>query len=231
MANNKVQLADGSVLIDLTDTTAVVADVAQGKYFYGADGVKREGIASSSGGEDFLVKRCQNTLTSYESEDVTKIIAAAFRDCSALTSLKTYNVKTFGGYVFYQTHLQKIAFPKATDIAVQTFCNIASGYLKELDFGTSLSRIRQQAFSNNSNFEVLVLRRNGVTTLDNINSFNSTNFASGKAGGTLYVPQAQIANYQSATNWSTILGYTNNQILPIEGSIYETQYADGTPIA
>lgn len=26
------------------------------------------------------------------------------------------------------------------------------------------------------------------------------------------------------------LGYANNQILPIEGSIYETKYADGTPI-
>ncbi len=187
--------------------------------------------AIEAGGEDFLVKRCMNTLTSYESEDVTKIIASAFRDCSALASLKTYNVKTFAGYAFYGTHLQKIAFPNATDIAIQTFCNIASGYLKELDFGTRLSRIRSSAFSNNSNFAVLVLRRNGVTTLDNTNAFNSTKFASGSTGGTLYVPQAQIANYQSATNWSTILGYTNNQILPIEGSIYETQYADGTPIA
>ena len=45
MANNKVQLADGSVLIDLTDTTAVAADVAAGKYFYGADGIKYIGTA------------------------------------------------------------------------------------------------------------------------------------------------------------------------------------------
>lgn len=43
MANNKVQLANGTVLIDITDTTATTSDVAQGKYFYGADGIKLAG--------------------------------------------------------------------------------------------------------------------------------------------------------------------------------------------
>ena len=41
------------------------------------------------------------------------------------------------------------------------------------------------------------------------------------SAGTLYVPNDLIASYQSASNWSTILGYTNNQIKKIEGSIYE----------
>lgn len=50
MANNKVQLADGTTLIDLTDTTAAASDVAAGKYFYTAAGVKTEGIASGGGG-------------------------------------------------------------------------------------------------------------------------------------------------------------------------------------
>ena len=52
------------------------------------------------------------------------------------------------------------------------------------------------------------------------------------------MPRAQIENYKNATNWSTILSYTKsdgetlqNQILPIEDSIYETQYADGTLIS
>ncbi len=53
MANNKVQLADGTVLIDLTDTTATADDVAEGKYFYSSAGVKLTGTGkniSSSGG-------------------------------------------------------------------------------------------------------------------------------------------------------------------------------------
>lgn len=36
-------------LIDLTDTTAVASDVAQGKYFYGKDGVKTEGTNQGGG--------------------------------------------------------------------------------------------------------------------------------------------------------------------------------------
>ena len=48
MAVNKV-VYGSSTLIDITDTTAVAADVAQGKYFYTADGVKREGTASGGG--------------------------------------------------------------------------------------------------------------------------------------------------------------------------------------
>lgn len=46
MANNKVQLADGTTLIDLTDTTATASDVAIGKYFYTVAGVKTQGTAS-----------------------------------------------------------------------------------------------------------------------------------------------------------------------------------------
>lgn len=43
MAVNKVQLADGTTLIDITDTTASAADVAEGVVFYTADGVRTVG--------------------------------------------------------------------------------------------------------------------------------------------------------------------------------------------
>lgn len=46
MANNKIQLSDGTVLLDITDTTATAADVTQGKYFYNAAGVKTTGTAA-----------------------------------------------------------------------------------------------------------------------------------------------------------------------------------------
>ena len=48
MAVNKVELADGTSLIDITDSTVEASDVAAGKVFYTAAGVRTVGTAQSS---------------------------------------------------------------------------------------------------------------------------------------------------------------------------------------
>ena len=101
--------------------------------------------------------------------------------------------------------------------------------LKTVDFA-KIPNLTANFFNQSPLLDTVILRKSSVVSLDNINAFTGA-FASGGAGGTLYVPSSLISSYQSANNWSTILGYADNQIKAIEGSIYETQYADGTPIA
>lgn len=113
--------------------------------------------------------------------------------------------------------------------------------LELLDFTyTGGSGFQQNAFYDDSNFKTLILRGDSVVPLNNTNAFtHSTPFASGGSGGTLYVPADLITSYQGASNWSTILGYTNNQIKSIESTHTDPNapfdmtlyYADGTPIS
>lgn len=129
--------------------------------------------------------------------------------------------------MFQLSGIKYLVAPKATEIYSKA-CYQCSALLAA-DILSGLNK-QGNVFEGSTKMNVLVLRNTSLVSLYNINIFNNTPFASGKAGGTLYVPQALIASYQAATNWSTILGYANNSIQAIEGSIYETQYVDGTPI-
>lgn len=150
----------------------------------------------------------------------------SFDGCTALESveLPTLNQEKFnygwvGRSMFYNCRsLSSVSMPINPTVQESMFqgCTV----LPMLDL-PKVSRIRANAFSGCSALNVLILRTDSVCTLENINAFNNSPFASGKTGGTLYVKSAQVAGYQAAANWSTILGYASNNILPIEGSPYE----------
>ena len=89
-----------------------------------------------------------------------------------------------------------------------------------------------------SKCDTIILRNSSLTSLTNYNVFRGSRYASGGAGGTIYIPKSLYdhlgdgtsLDYKAATNWSTVEGYGTITWAQIEGSIYETQYADGTPI-
>ena len=56
---NKVVLADGTELINISDSTAVAADVAQGKYFYLPSGEKTQGTGSGGSGDGYVWQDAQ----------------------------------------------------------------------------------------------------------------------------------------------------------------------------
>lgn len=164
-----------------------------------------------------------------------------FTDCNNLEKVLAPNADTIDGAPFQRcSNLKTAVFPKMKCIYSYAFQNCTN--LESADFGgtpkSGQGLIRTQIFDGATKFGTLVLRANAVWSLTYINVFNNTPFASGKAGGTLYVPAAMISAYQAATNWSVILGYTNNQIKSIESTATDpdapvdltTHYIDGTLI-
>jgi len=157
---------------------------------------------TSTEGSDYMFRNCTN-LENVSFPVLTRLgqANAYFEGCSKLTSvdLKTVNDGYIGSSMFRNCTL--LAF---------------------IDLGAPSVRINSGAFIGCSSLKTVVLRKaNSVLPLYNINVFENTPFDSGGTGGTLYVPQSLISSYQSANNWSTILGYANNSIEAIEGSIYE----------
>jgi len=177
-----------------------------------------------------------------------------FESCGRLQSVSFPELVDAGsgGYTFSKcsalknVHMPKTTFPTYMFDACTSLVNIALGYgrASRAETGTymffkctslaavdlsNVSKINANLLRGSS-ANVLILRDTTLTALGSTGAFDVSAFASNGAGGTLYVPSALVSSYQSATNWSTILGYANNSIQAIEGSQYENYYADGTPI-
>ena len=151
---------------------------------------------------------------------------SAFNGCTALESVELptlsgekFNYSWAGIRMFSGCRaLKSVSMPHAPTVQEYMFSDCTALTMLDLP---AVTRIRQGAFNSCTALNVLILRADSVCTLEHINAFWNSPFASGKTGGTLYVKSAQLEGYQAAANWSTILGYASNNILPIEGSPYE----------
>lgn len=198
---------------------------------------------SGGGGDPYEVARLlvsgSNSLIEYVDGQLTQLRGYAFNGCTKLTKIICHNVTigasaTFSGAGSSSAKLN-IAFPQMTTMNSYVFTN--STNVKTFDF-EKLSFIGNFALSSSSNLDTLVLRYPAVVALGGVACFNNTPFKSGGTGGTIYIPKSlydhlgdgTANDYKAATNWSTVDGYGTITWAKIEGSIYETQYADGTLI-
>ena len=136
----------------------------------------------------------------------------------------------------YYTKITAIALPNITSLGNQTFYR--AQLLQAVDLGPNCGSIGASTFQDDTALTTLILRKATVNTLSATSAFNNTPFASGKSGGTIYIPQTLYNalgtgtnDYKAASNWSTIDGYGTITWAKIEGSYYETHYADGTAIS
>ena len=243
VSGSETKTANGTY--DVTNLAEVVVNVSGGSGLTNDQFVDHsypQGAFSTSAtiipGHTF---RERTGITSFVGNNATQVGTYAFYNCSALETVKLPSGATLSGTYMFQgcSSLKGIAFPSITsDIMGHAFVGCTA--LEYIDFGSGFGRINaSDALQNCSQLTMLVIRKASVSALNNTANFNNTPFASGGTGGTLYVPNSLLSNYQSATGWSTILGYTNNNIKSIESTHTDPTapidltlyYADGTPIS
>jgi hypothetical protein len=77
---------------DVTDTTAAAADVASGKYFYTAAGVRTQGTASGGGGTDRLVLLQTTSLGSLTTSSTSAADTGKTVSCASTTGWQNYDL-------------------------------------------------------------------------------------------------------------------------------------------
>lgn len=206
--------------------------------------VRGDNVSISSGVNEsgtywygFEFASCDELVSAYFPK-LTELHRDMFCNCAKLTSVYVPKVTSVDMKCFqYCSALEKLAFPSLTSALNNSSVRDCPS-LEKIDVNAP-STIYANTFASDASLSVLIIRKTGsICTLGNISAFTNTPFASGKSGGTLYVPSALVSSYQSATNWSTILGYANNQIKSIESTHTDPNapidltlyYADGTLI-
>lgn len=170
------------------------------------------------GDETVSVKIISKEIEEFADDLVSKLGEYAFYYCTRLTSVDLPNVTSVDSNVFVGcSKLTSVNFPSLKGVGTSMFeqCSLTS-----IDLPSATS-INAAAFHSCSKLTILILRSQTLCTLSNTNALFKTPFASGGTGGTVYVPQALISQYQQATNWSTLYAGGKCNFVAIEGSEYE----------
>ena len=170
-------------------------------------------------------------IESIRAPGVTSIGANAFQGCTNLAEAVFAAATTVGSYALTigsASAWAVVVLPAVTSISADAFRG-SSCRFNAVDIGTEYKSISIRTFYQ-ARFRDIILRSNTLVTLG-----NTSGMGVGTSGGpdestTVYVPQALLTEYEAATNWASAKASKGFSFAAIEGSIYETQYADGTPI-
>ncbi len=195
----------------------------------------------AGGGDPYSIARSilDGSITEYIDPELTELRHSAFRNATKLVTLQVHGVAKVGTGCIENTKITALALPSLnTAINGLNSAYGSCGTLHYLDYGPLVHNVG----SNSMQFpylQVLILRKADGLVGGVSSSFNTTPMKQGGAGVTVYIPKAlydhlgdgTALDYKAATNWSTYDAYGTITWAQIEGSIYETQYADGTAIS
>ena len=236
----------GTKSISITQNSTVTEDVAA--YANAEITVNVQGGGGTSA-EDGMLDGSLSGV--YTNNNVVSLRDQALSNCKSVTGIIMPNVAITGTNAFYNCdHVTSISLPSLrssgvyalanmkalTAVALPAFTGSTPNFfmmgdtaLAQADFGPSTNGLGGQAFGSCSALRTVVLRRSSAIVSCGSNTFNGTPFASGGAGGTIYIPKAlydhlgdgTALDYKAATNWSVIDGYGTITWAQIEGSQYE----------
>ena len=170
----------------------------------------------------------RTALTSVSAPNCTEIKEKCFQSCTGLKSVYLPAVTKTETNAFdgcNNSAFTVLALPSATTIGARLIANCSK--LVTLDLGNG--NFPTQGANGASSLRNIVLRNSSVVSLPSWAGSTLGGVYNHPTESTIYVPSALISSYQTATNWVT--GYNAGlTFTAIEGSYYETHYADGTPI-
>jgi len=171
-------------------------------------------------------------LAGFNFENVQTIDSQGFRYCNNLkNSAYLPKVTLLGSHAFRDSTLRHIIAPNVINIGMD--CFYSNMYLQSADLGNI--NITDGFVNNKYCFEfnaacIVILRYGYVLDADSGWFYSNSWLNNKNTPGTLYVWQNLIEGYRNHSVWGPLLASNNNKILPIEGSGYENNYGDGTPI-
>jgi hypothetical protein len=157
----------------------------------------------------------RTNLKSVNLPNVKSVGMYAFGRCTGLETVDLQNVMSIDMNAFDRCRNLTIAnCPNVTSIDYGAFQECSK--LATMDF-YNITTIDGYVFGECASLKTFIIRGATMCTLERVDSFNGTPFASGKAGGTLLVPSALVESYKTATNWSSVLSQnTKNRFLALE---------------
>lgn len=172
--------------------------------FYEANSIKLESLPSGlTEINDYTFYNCNTLPLNYLPDGITRIGSNAFYMCSTMPLKSLPNSLTsIGTNAFYIcSKLEIKSIPSGVTVFEKNAFSMCSS-ITELTIEGDVTSIGTNVFNNCSKLEKIVFSNvTAVPTLSSTNSFNQTPIA--RETGYIYVPDALLDSFKTATNWST----------------------------
>lgn len=199
---------------------------ASGAYgvFYGCSSLKSAVLPESytSIGQNTF-KNCSALESINIPSGVVKLGASALEGCSSLAfdELNLHELTSYGSYALYKVKAKKLNLGKVPSLPSAT--NVSAHYgdksvLEKIDIPATCTSIPAYSFYNYGRLEEIIVRAITPPELVNTNALQNTNNCP------IYVPDAALEVYKTATNWSAYADRIH-PLSELEGSPY-IRFAD-----